>query len=405
MNQEKIGKLISKERKNKNLTQQELADKLNISEKTVSKWECGKGLPEVSLMQPLCKELNISVNELLNGTKDKEEDSGIINYMKYENKKSKKKILVLIIVSMLLITFVLSTVLFFFNSYNKIAVYELYGKSANFEYNKGILTKSNMYNLFQHGRIISTNEDISSEDITGYDFKCGNIRIEAHSGENVLNSLMIPTIEENGYNEVLSPYKLKNLDKWTLTIYYFHKGETKSETINIKHNEIMRNNEFVSIKVENISDDTKEEKEAAEDKRRAKELENDRKYYTKLLKEEGYKPTKENKYKLKKEINKKEYLIFNTDTKLLEYHNRKNEDNFTKVQITVLPKTDGYYDNDMRRAVASGLSDGKEFSYMYFINRGSYGYNSESDLQSNRYELMNVFMKHLEIIEQIIYPE
>ncbi len=55
MNQEKIGKFISKERRNKNLTQKELADKLNISEKTISKWECGKGLPEVSLMQPLCK--------------------------------------------------------------------------------------------------------------------------------------------------------------------------------------------------------------------------------------------------------------------------------------------------------------------------------------------------------------
>ena len=107
----------------------------------------------------------------------------------------------------------------------------------------------------------------------------------------------------------MSPYKLKKLDKWTLTIHYFHKGETKSEMIDIKHKEIMRNNEFVTIKTENISDDTKEAKEAADDKRRDKELEDNRKYYTELLKEEGYKPTKENKYKLKKEINKKEYLI------------------------------------------------------------------------------------------------
>ena len=123
-----------------------------------------------------------------------------------------------------------------------------------------------------------------------------------------------------------------------------------------------------------------------------------------LLKEEGYYPTKDKKYKLKKEITEKEYLIFNTDTEILEYHNRKNENNFTIVQITVLPQTDGYYDNDMRRAVASGLNDGKEFSYMYFINRGSYEYIEEKDLPPNRYELMNTYMKHLEIMEQIIYP-
>ena len=50
MNQELIGKYIAKKRKEKNLTQRDLAEKLNISEKTISKWECGNGLPEVSLM-------------------------------------------------------------------------------------------------------------------------------------------------------------------------------------------------------------------------------------------------------------------------------------------------------------------------------------------------------------------
>ena len=67
MDQEKIGLFIKQLRNEKNLTQQELADKLSVSFKTISKWECGKGLPEVSLMIPLCKELNITVNELLSG--------------------------------------------------------------------------------------------------------------------------------------------------------------------------------------------------------------------------------------------------------------------------------------------------------------------------------------------------
>lgn len=67
MDQIKIGKFISEKRKKKLLTQQELADLIGVSNKTISKWECGNGMPEVSLMLPLCENLNISVNELLSG--------------------------------------------------------------------------------------------------------------------------------------------------------------------------------------------------------------------------------------------------------------------------------------------------------------------------------------------------
>ncbi|MBQ7912276.1 MAG: helix-turn-helix domain-containing protein [Clostridia bacterium] len=69
MDQMTTGKFIAERRKARGLTQRELADLLNISDKTVSKWERGGGLPEVSLMLPLCKELDISVNELLSGRK------------------------------------------------------------------------------------------------------------------------------------------------------------------------------------------------------------------------------------------------------------------------------------------------------------------------------------------------
>ena len=69
MDQKKTGAFIAQMRKEKGLTQAELADLLLISDKTVSKWETGKGLPEVSLMLPLCETLGISVNELLTGAK------------------------------------------------------------------------------------------------------------------------------------------------------------------------------------------------------------------------------------------------------------------------------------------------------------------------------------------------
>ncbi|MDE6025215.1 MAG: helix-turn-helix domain-containing protein [Lachnospiraceae bacterium] len=67
MDQVKIGKFIAEMRKEQNLTQKQLADRLEISDRTISKWECGKGMPDVGLMIPLCEEIKINVNELLSG--------------------------------------------------------------------------------------------------------------------------------------------------------------------------------------------------------------------------------------------------------------------------------------------------------------------------------------------------
>ena len=67
MDQIKIGKFIAQKRKEKHMTQAQLAEKLNITDRAVSKWETGKGMPDSSIMLDLCDELSISVNELLSG--------------------------------------------------------------------------------------------------------------------------------------------------------------------------------------------------------------------------------------------------------------------------------------------------------------------------------------------------
>ena len=67
MDCDKIGKFIANSRKQKGLTQSELADKLNITDRAVSKWENGKAMPDSGVMLDLCKELKINVNELLSG--------------------------------------------------------------------------------------------------------------------------------------------------------------------------------------------------------------------------------------------------------------------------------------------------------------------------------------------------
>lgn len=104
MDQIKIGKFISETRKAQNLTQRQLAQKISVSDKTISKWECGNGLPEMSLMILLCEALRITVNDLLSGErvlevdyKEKAEEN-MMDLLK-ENEENEKKQFYLVSVS------------------------------------------------------------------------------------------------------------------------------------------------------------------------------------------------------------------------------------------------------------------------------------------------------------------
>lgn len=108
MDQIKIGKFIAESRKSRKLTQRQLAEALSISDKTISKWECGKGLPEASLMLPLCEALEITVNDLLSGEKvfptdyQKKAEGNMVNLMK-ENEENRKTMMSSIIIGVITI--------------------------------------------------------------------------------------------------------------------------------------------------------------------------------------------------------------------------------------------------------------------------------------------------------------
>lgn len=72
MNQITIGNFIAKKRREKNMTQVQLAEKLNVSSKTISKWETGKCMPDYSVIELLCQELGISMAELMDGEEEAE---------------------------------------------------------------------------------------------------------------------------------------------------------------------------------------------------------------------------------------------------------------------------------------------------------------------------------------------
>ena len=96
MNQERIGKFIAKCRKDKKMTQQELAEKLGVTDKSIGNWENGRNMPDLSLFKPLCQELDITINDLMSGeiiSKDKYQEKfeeNIVNTIDYSTKKINK---------------------------------------------------------------------------------------------------------------------------------------------------------------------------------------------------------------------------------------------------------------------------------------------------------------------------
>ena len=102
MDQIKIGQFIAECRKKKGLTQMQLAEKLNITDRAISKWERGKSLPDSAIMLPLCAILGISVNELLSGEyvmeKNNEKSEQLLLEMAKQKEQADKRLLAIEVV-------------------------------------------------------------------------------------------------------------------------------------------------------------------------------------------------------------------------------------------------------------------------------------------------------------------
>ena len=116
MNQEEIGKFIAKQRKEKKLTQEQLAEKLKVSSKSISRWENGINMPDLSLIIPISEELGISIFELLTGKKSETEIEDVLkNTITYSNIKTSKlktkiKIYILAIIILASLLIIVSTI-------------------------------------------------------------------------------------------------------------------------------------------------------------------------------------------------------------------------------------------------------------------------------------------------------
>lgn len=125
MDQIKIGKFIAECRKKNNLTQMQLAEKLNITDRAISKWENGKAMPDSSIMLDLCNELKISVNELLSGeviemnNYNEKLEKNLINMVKQKEEADKRLLTLEVVIGVLTVSIFLT--LCFIAAYAEIA--------------------------------------------------------------------------------------------------------------------------------------------------------------------------------------------------------------------------------------------------------------------------------------------
>ena len=247
MNQEKIGKFIADLRKHKKLTQTELAKRIGVSNKTVSKWECGNAIPDYGVFENLCKEFNITVNELLNGEKDKKDDKVIGEYMKMKGKENRNRIIIISIISVLVVLCSFLGI-YFINSYDKTNMYRLYGSNADFSYTNGFLVTSNIKNIFQTGNLLIKNEDIKEKDIVDKFF---TIKINDEYYKLYNYTGMFLQIENFGEDIVVPVDKVEYMpENLYLIIEYINKHEIIVDKIKVQSKKIFSNNKFINIKAD-----------------------------------------------------------------------------------------------------------------------------------------------------------
>ena len=315
MDQEKIGKFIFSRRNKLKLTQQELANKIGVTDKAVSKWERGKGMPDYSLFIPLCDALGITVNELLAGERNTKDDEIIARYMKEKDKKNKVKIVSVVIVSVL-IFIVMILGIFFKNNHKNITVYEIQGNGDYFSYKNGALIISNIKNILIPGDLddnFISNKDKSIISQTLVVGKNNRIIFENHTGEFIS--------EKYGEEIIFDEELIDGLYTDLRLIVYFmvgnntYKDEIKLELVKSFTNDKIINKKSISTKKK----DVKYFKEKNYDKTAL---------YKKFLEEEGFVKTSNvlglemniNEHSLVKFISDKEAIIVNYLSHYVRYY-------------------------------------------------------------------------------------
>lgn len=235
MDLRKIGKFISEVRNEQGLTQKELSEKLGVGDKTISKWERGVNAPDISILQKLCKELDISVVELLNGERTENHKNNEVDFIKFYILKSKNKLISFFTVIILLVILIFIYV-YDLSNYNKYEVYSVSSSDANYSLD---------------GHVILNNEKniIFISNIEYIDEYIGTDMSKTVDGLDIMISINDKIIYQHNYNyidnneEVYLENALKNI-----YIYFYEKKDTHE-------NILLKNLDEIYLKIKYYNDD------------------------------------------------------------------------------------------------------------------------------------------------------
>ena len=164
MNLDKVGLFIAKLRKEKNMTQQDLADLIPVSREAISKWELGKNRPDIDTLMKICNIFNISFSEMLFGeekNKNNKKEIENIAYNLYRKYHKNKKNSIFLCFALVIITLAF-LVYYFLTTYNSLKVYYVGASGSNISIQNGIMVLTRDHIYFNLGDIDTINNEIKS---------------------------------------------------------------------------------------------------------------------------------------------------------------------------------------------------------------------------------------------------
>ncbi len=230
----KTGELLKKLRLDKKLTQDELANLIYVDRTAISKWECGKSIPDYDSLTRLSNVFDISINEIIEGKL-------IVNIKKRKLKHNK---IIVIIIMFSLAILLLFLILYFILNYKKTIIYNINAESKNCEIKNGLLVYTNEKSYFSLGNI-DCNKNIEKIEIYFKETDKDLILIDSQESDSIL------LFESNGYNEYeINKFKYKNNNVY-VKIYF----DNNEELIKLDFQKDYVNKSLLPFKVNSISDD------------------------------------------------------------------------------------------------------------------------------------------------------
>lgn len=245
----KVGNYLLSLRKERNLTQEELAERINVSSKTISKWEVGINIPDTVSLYKLSKEYNVPIQDILNGGEvhdESENNDSIKNGINFYNRLFKRKVMK---ITLLIIIAVVSlfSILYTISNYNRVQVYDIFTDNESFRVKGYLITNSKESILIINNiGFEGNNGGTNGLKVKLYSFSIRNINKEYYShvedlyySQNIDEALKNTKISFISNNDNL-------LNETILYIYFINQNNQKYEyEINLKMKKHYANNKIM----------------------------------------------------------------------------------------------------------------------------------------------------------------